>query len=100
MFGDPWPEEPDDPFSDPADDPGVAPEGDLVPEIPDESDVSPELFRTFWRLVATINLGLFAASLGGMLIAFRGQWLIGGGVFALGAGALLLAWHRYRHRNV
>lgn len=100
MFGDPWPEEPDDPFGDPGDDPGTNPEADLVPEIPDESDANPELFRTFWRLVATLNLAVFATSLGVMLVAFRGQWVTGGGVFLLGVGAFGWAWRAYRHRNV
>lgn len=101
MFGDPWSEEPDDPYGDaePAEDPGAAPEADLVPEIPDETDADPELMRTFWSLVATLNLGLFAVSLGLLLVGVRGQWTAGGAVFALGVGALALAGHRYRHRN-
>lgn len=100
MFGDPWPEEPDDPFAEPGEDPGTAPEAELVPEIPDETEADAELLRTFWSLVATLNLGVFAVSLGLLLVAFRGQWAAGGGVFLLGVGALAWVWHRYRHRNV
>lgn len=105
MPEDPWPDEPDEPFADKYGEPdvepdvGAAPEEELNFDIPDERDVDPELFREFWSLVATINLGLFAASLGLMLVAFRGQWAIGGGVFLLGAVSLTWAWWRYRNRS-
>jgi len=103
--GDPWPAEPDEPENpgqkyldrfDPESDGEPDPESDLAPDIPDESDVPEGLFRAFWSLVATINLGLFAASLGLMLVAFRGQLREGGAVFLLGAAALAYAGYRYR----
>lgn len=101
MIGDPWPEEPDEPLVDRYDEPDTEPDpepdlDELTPDVPDESEADPELFRTFWSLVATINLGLFAAALGLMLIGFRGQWQTGGAVFLLGAGALAWAYYRYR----
>lgn len=102
--GDPWPDEPDEPenpgdkylhrFDGEAEEPD--PEADLSPDIPDESNVSEGLFRAFWGLVATINLGLFAASLGLMLVVFRGQLREGGAVFLLGVAALAYAGWKYR----
>ncbi|WP_276257537.1 DUF7322 domain-containing protein [Haloglomus litoreum] len=102
--GDPWPDEPDEPTN-----PGEKylhrydgegaesdPESDLAPDIPDESNVPEGLFRAFWGLVATINLGLFAASLGLMLVVFRGQVREGGAVFLLGVAALAYAGWKYR----
>lgn len=107
MPKDRWPDEPDEPFTDRYGEPDVEPDVEEDPEedlefgidIPDESDADPELFREFWSLVATINLGLFAASLGLMLVAFRGQWTTGGGVFILGAISLVYAWWKYRNRS-
>ena len=110
--GDPWPDEPDEP-SNPGEkylnrydgeaeepEPEPDPESDLAPDIPDESNVPEGLFRAFWGLVATLNLGLFAAALGLMLVGFRGQWQLGGGVFLLGVAALAWAGVKYRqHRR-
>ena len=106
--GDPWPAEPDEPenpgqkyldrFDPESESPEPDPESDLAPDIqvPDDADVPEGLFRAFWSLVATINLGLFAASLGLMLVVFRGQLREGGAVFLLGAAALAYAGYRYR----
>jgi hypothetical protein len=104
--GDPWPEEPDEPtnpgekyldrFDSEAEAPEPDPETDLAPDIPDESNVPEGLFRAFWGLVATINLGLFAASLGLMLVVFRGEYRNGGAVFLLGIAALAYAGWKYR----
>jgi hypothetical protein len=60
------------------------------------ADVSPELFRTFWLLVVLLNIGLFAASLGVMLLYFRGQVQFGGGLFVVGVAALTYSYGRYR----
>ncbi|WP_254822714.1 DUF7322 domain-containing protein [Haloglomus halophilum] len=104
--GDPWPDEPDEPtnpgkkyldrFDPEAEAPEPDPEADLAPDIPDESKVPEGLFRAFWGLVATINLGLFAASLGLMLVVFRGELRNGGAVFLLGIAALAYAGWKYR----
>lgn len=66
--------------------------------IPDTSDVDvpPELARTFWSVVISANVGLFAASLGLMFIYFRGQWRLGGGLFVLGIGTLVYGYFKYR----
>lgn len=91
--GGPWPDEPDEPFTEKYGEPNLA---DLTPDPPDGSEVDDELFRAFWGLVVTINLGLFAAALGLMLVGFRGQWQLGGGVFLLGVAALAWAGVKYR----
>jgi hypothetical protein len=101
--GDQWPDEPDEPTNpgekylnrfDPETD--AEPEADLAPSIPDETDAPEGLFRAFWSLVATINLGLFAASLGLMLMGFRGDLRNGSAVFLLGVAALAYAGYKYR----
>lgn len=91
MLGDPWPEEPDDPFGDPGD-----PESHFDLTIPDDSNVPTELHRAFWGLVAVFNVALFATALGALLIAFRGQWTLGGAVLAVGLLALGYGVVRYR----
>lgn len=87
------------------------PTEDLGPEIPSvdvpqvaednenadmDSDVPQDLFVTFWGLVVTLNLALFATSLGLMLVYFRGQLRLGGGLFALGVLAFAYAYYKYR----
>lgn len=69
------------------------------PEAPDPADIDvPEnVAGPFWKLVAILNLALFAASLGPMLLYFRGQVLAGTGVFLLGAGSFLYAYLLYRN---
>lgn len=99
MIGDPWPEEPDEPLVEKfqPDEEGD-PAEELAPavDIDAETEVPPDLRRAFWSLVATINVGLFATSLGLMLIGFRGEWRNGGIAVLLGAGVLALAGYRYR----
>jgi hypothetical protein len=61
-------------------------------------EISPDVLRTFVVLALVVQAGLFAASLGLMLLWFRGQRLLGGGlavagVLALGASAAI-----YRQR--
>jgi hypothetical protein len=61
-------------------------------------EISPDVLRTFVVLALVVQAGLFAASLGLMLLWFRGQRLLGGGlavagVLALGASAVI-----YRQR--
>jgi hypothetical protein len=102
--GDPWPDEPDEPtnpgdkYLDRFDGESAEPdpEAALAPSVPEETNAPEGLFRAFWGLVATINLGLFAASLGLMLVGFRGQVREGGAVFLLGVAALAYAGHKYR----
>lgn len=105
MFG-PGPGEPDEPFGDaygePEPEENPFPEYDepsieeLTENLSDESEVDSELFRTFWGLVATLNLGLFALALGLLMIGFRGQYRQGGAVALLGAAALMYAGYEYK----
>ncbi|MFB6171863.1 MAG: hypothetical protein ABEJ23_04965 [Haloarculaceae archaeon] len=102
MLEDRWPDEPDEPFADTYGEPDVEPDADdpsFGVDVPDESAADPELRRVFWSLVVTINLGLFAASLGLMLVGFRGRWTTGGSVFLLGVATLVWAWWKYRTRG-
>lgn len=100
VIGDPWPEEPDEPLIDKYRDSDVegsgTPEDRLLENLPDESEVDPELFRTFWGVVAAANLGLLAVSLGFMLIGFRGEWRNGGILFFVGVAAFWWGWIKYR----
>ncbi|MFC6732133.1 hypothetical protein ACFQH3_10085 [Haladaptatus sp. GCM10025707] len=90
---DAWPDEPTE----------FDPEKDIGPKIPqvqmpktDMSDVPDDVFRTFWSLVLTFNIALFALSLGAMLMYFRGQFQTGGAVFALGVVSLVYGVAKYR----
>lgn len=91
MLGDPWPEEPDDPYPVPGE-----PESRFDLEVPDSDGVSRELYRAFWGLVAVFNVGLFATALGAMLLWFRGALLVGGATLAIGVASLAYGVHRYR----
>lgn len=91
MIGDPWPEEPEEPYADLAD-----PEERVSVDVPSSENVPKELFRAFWGLVAVFNVGLFATSLGVLLVAFRGEWVFGGAVLTTGLASLAYGLHRYR----
>ena len=79
------------------------PEEEYAPDVPSvsipdssDADVPAELALAFWSVVVSVNVGLFAASLGLMLVYFRGQWRLGGGVVALGVGTLAYGYLKYR----
>jgi hypothetical protein len=87
------------------------PTEDLGPEVPSvripggadgdgDADMDPnvpqDLFVTFWGLVVTLNLALFATSLGLMLAYFRGQLRLGGSLFVLGVLAFAYSYYKYR----
>lgn len=91
MWGDPWPEEPDDPFEE-YHEPSVE---DLGPSIPSPENAPKALHKAFWSLVAIFNIGLLAISLGAMLAVFRGTWLIGAALVGIGGISLLYGRHRY-----
>ena len=97
MPWDSWPEEPDDPFpeyTDPSRAEGLEPGvGETAQDV---ADVPEEVSRRFWSLVVVFNLGLLATALGAMLVAFRGELLIGGVIFGIGIGALGYGVLRYR----
>lgn len=79
------------------------PEAEYAPDVPSvsipdttDADVSPELFTAFWGVVLSANVGLFAVSLGLMLVYFRGQWRLGGTAVALGVGTFVYGYFKYR----
>jgi len=83
VFLDPFPEE---------DEAEARELGDAVESI------APETLRAFVTVAVLVHVGLFAASLGAMLAAFRGQTALGGAVAAGGLLALALAVRAYRRR--
>lgn len=91
MLGDPWPEEPDEPLVE-----RYKPDGENVPEPPRPDEIPADVRRTFWSVAGTTNVGLLAVSLGVMLVVFRGEVVVGGGLVAVGIGALLWAYYKYR----
>lgn len=91
MIGDPWEEEPDEPLVE-----KYQPDEDAVPEPPSPETIPAEVRRTFWALVGTLNVALLATSLGLMLLWFRREWVLGGGLVAVGIAAFLWSYYRYR----
>jgi len=96
-----WPNEPSDPARAVEPDEQDALE-DLGPDVPEveipeapDGDVSSELARSFWKLVAIFNVALFAASLGPMLAVFRGEIVTGTAVFVMGVGFFVYGYVRY-----
>ncbi|WP_396610322.1 hypothetical protein ACH9L7_08670 [Haloferax sp. S1W] len=90
-WGDPEKDLPNIPRVDiPGEDAGT----DGAPEF--KADVDPEQARMFWASVILANVGLAGISLGPMLIYFRGQMLVGGGVTLLGVVALARMYTMYR----
>ncbi|WP_227376537.1 DUF7322 domain-containing protein [Haladaptatus halobius] len=95
-----------------SEDPGDAPEADLVPEVNDPSenlkidapsvrdysqvDADSELQKEFWVQVLLFNVALFALSLGLMLIGFERRWTVGGGLIVVGLVAFARGYRRYR----
>ncbi|KTG21921.1 DUF7322 domain-containing protein [Haloferax profundi] len=82
--------------------PGEDPDSGLVSDFSDDdvsgfaADVDPEVSRLFWASVVLANIGLAGLALGPMLVYFRGQVLIGGGVTLLGIGALVRVYYMYK----
>lgn len=62
----------------------------------EDADVPPTLRVEFWLLVAVLNLALLAAALGVLVLAFWPRPALGLGLLALGVGAGIYAWRRYR----
>lgn len=94
MVDDARPEEPNQPSLDRGGlEPGTA------PDEPDD-DVSSELYRTFWGLVAVFNVGLFATALGTLLLVFGGDTRLSAGLLAIGLVTLAFGVGRFRtHRS-
>lgn len=96
---DPWPHEPDefDPHSlGPGGDPAATDDGESARPGAATADVDRETFRAFWGAVVVVNVGLFLVSVGPMLMYFRGQIALGGGMVLVGIGAFAHAYLIYR----
>ncbi|WP_224332401.1 DUF7322 domain-containing protein [Haloprofundus halobius] len=97
-----WPDEPDE--SDPEDEwrRWGNPEEELpnVPEVSEpsvaDSEADPEVATAFWVSVLFANVAVGALALGPMLIYFRGQWRLGGGLVVVGVLIALRTYQRYR----
>jgi hypothetical protein len=61
-----------------------------------DTDVDPEVSRTFWRLVVVFDVAFLALALGPMFIYFEGDWNVGGPLVALGAISFLYGVREYR----
>ena len=82
------------------------PESDLVSapsvDIPGEDDesagveIDADLARLFWVTVVYANVALAGIGIGLLLVAFRGQWGLGGGAAAVGLFALYRTYDLYR----
>lgn len=69
-------------------------DGDDAPEF--SPDVNPEVARLFWASVVLANVGLAGLTVGPMLVYFRGDTLLGGGLFLFGAVVLVRVYSIYR----
>lgn len=63
------------------------------------AEISPETLRRFVLVAVLVQVGLFAASLGGMLVAFRGQRVLGGALVIGGLLALAVSVAVYRRQR-
>lgn len=96
MLGDPWPEEPQDPFPKYGDPEPV--EDAVSPELRlRERDVPTDVLHRFWALVAVFNVGTFGAATGLMLVGFREVWYYGGLMTLIGVLTCAYGVRRYRH---
>lgn len=107
MLGDPWPEEPPDPFPeyrepDPEPDPpfaGTSPEpttpSDTASRTTTESTPSRRLAAGLWALAPLLQIGLFAVALGLLLVVFRGARLYGSAIVAIGVVTCVYGGYRY-----
>ncbi|WP_058828068.1 hypothetical protein [Haloferax sp. Q22] len=69
-------------------------EGGDAPEF--SPDVNPEVARLFWASVVLANVGLAGLTVGPMLVYFRGDTLLGGGLFLFGTVVLVRVYSIYR----
>lgn len=90
-------EDDDSLLGDPESDPDIPGPRVDIPEAPEigEGDGSSEVVQTFWVVVLMVDIGLFATSIGVMIVVFRNQLRLGGGIFAVGVLALLFAYRHY-----
>ncbi|RQG93300.1 hypothetical protein EA462_01805 [Natrarchaeobius halalkaliphilus] len=75
------------------------PTGDLQDPV---RKIDSETLLAFMFAVLFAHIGLFATSLGLMLIGFRGRWVVGSAVVVVGALGLVLTvavYRRYRSKS-
>ncbi|AXR77168.1 DUF7322 domain-containing protein [Natrarchaeobaculum sulfurireducens] len=93
-FEDPFADDPlEDPFADGRTDTGSDGADDIEKTL---GEIPRATLLAFIVVGVLVHAGLFAAALGLMLVGFRGQWLIGGGLAAGGFLALFGAIVQYR----
>jgi len=80
-----------DPFADDSD--GLDGTDDLEAAF---AEGSSDTLRAFIIVAVLVHAGLFGASLGAMLVGFRGQWVVGGSLMVGGLLAIAGAIVRYR----
>lgn len=68
----------------------------VPPPAPEGSAGPAELRWQFWLLVAVLNVALLATALGVLVLVFRSRPALGAGLLAVGVGASVFAWRRYR----
>lgn len=88
------PLEEDDPLEDPFGGGASGDDGDDLEE--NLKDVSRPTLLAFITVAVLVQAGILGASLGLMLMGFRGQWVVGGVLTIGGVLALALAFVRYR----
>ncbi|AFK18546.1 hypothetical protein E6P09_07150 [Haloferax mediterranei ATCC 33500] len=69
-------------------------EDEEVPEF--SADIDPEAARLFWASVILANIGVAGVAVGAMLIYFRGQTMVGGGLVLLGVGSLVRVYYTHK----
>ena len=90
-----------DPLEDAFEDPAGGSESDEDLERAFD-ELSSETLLAFIVVGVLVHVGVFVGALGLMLLGFRGQWLVGGGLAIAGLAALGLAvatYRRYRARK-
>ncbi|OIB56063.1 DUF7322 domain-containing protein [Natrialba sp. SSL1] len=92
-FEDPFGDDPlDDPFGD-----GSTGDGEADEDIASTFEsIDRSTLLAFVTVGVLVHGGIFAASLGAMLVGFRGQWVVGGSLAVAGVAALVLSVGIYR----
>ncbi|ELZ91701.1 hypothetical protein C440_15344 [Haloferax mucosum ATCC BAA-1512] len=77
------------------DDPATEPDEDDEDQS-FSADIDPEAARLFWASVVLANIGVGGVAVGAMLLYFRDDLLVGGGLVLLGIGSLVRVYFTYR----
>lgn len=101
MFGDPWPEEPDDPYPEylhpfPQDGESTTTEHGKTPRHGETShSIPPALQDAMLALLVVAHVGVFALALGPMFMFLGHAWYYGKLITAIGVVTCTYAAHRY-----